>query len=103
MPTNIERLNDLFKDQVASQTSVLQEALTEITKEQGEQKKENAKKLIKEALALQDQMNQAERQFNSQKKKWDKSLGKVLNRLQNMASGKPVTLEDEEEEEKDQP
>ena len=51
------------------------------------------------ALDLKRQMDEAERTFTSQKKKWDKELGKTLQRLTNMANNKPL----DEGIEKDKP
>jgi uncharacterized membrane protein (UPF0182 family) len=89
MATNTERLDDLFKPH-AQKVDILKEALREVSEEQAEKKKAAAKELVVKALDLKKQMDDAEKQFNAQKKKWDKELGKVINRLQNMAQGKPL-------------
>tara|TARA_Y100000034_G_C6721861_1_gene319386 strand:- start:243 stop:560 length:318 start_codon:yes stop_codon:yes gene_type:complete len=86
---NTGRLDELFKPH-EQQVDVLKEALKEVSEEQAEKKKKAAKELIVKALELKKQMDDAEKQFTSQKQKWDKELGKVMNRLQNMASGKPL-------------
>ena len=49
-----------------------------------------AEEMIRKALELKQQMDDAERQFTSQKKKWDKELGKTLQRLTNIANNKPL-------------
>ena len=49
-----------------------------------------AKEMIRKALDLKRQMDEAERRFTSQKKKWDKELGKTLKRLANIANHKPL-------------
>lgn len=67
---------------------VLREALKEVAKEDPECRK--AEEMIRKALDLKRQMDDAERQFTSQKKKWDKELGKTLQRLNNMAQNKPL-------------
>jgi hypothetical protein len=95
---NTARLEELLKPH-REEFDVLKEALKEVSKEESEKKKVAAKDLIRKALELQDRMNTAERTFNSEKKKFDKELGKTLNRLKNMASGRP--LDDEEEKEKE--
>ena len=67
---------------------VLKEALKEVAKEDSESRK--AKEMIRKALELKRQMDDAARQFTSQKKKWDKELGKTLQRLTNIANDKPL-------------
>lgn len=86
---NTQRLEELLKPH-KQEFDVLKEALKEVSKEDAEKKKDAAKELIRKALTLQSQMDTAERTFNSEKKKFDKELGKTLNRLKNMASGRPL-------------
>jgi seryl-tRNA synthetase len=86
---NTGRLDALLKEHQGD-FDVLQEALKEVAKEQGEERKKKAKEQIVKALDLKRQMDDAERQFNSQKKKWDKELGKTLARLNNMAQNRPI-------------
>lgn len=93
---NTTRLNELLKPH-REEFDVLREAIKEVSKEESEKKKVAAKDLIRKALELQGRMEQAERTFNAEKKKFDKELGKTLNRLKNMASGRP--LDDGEEKE----
>lgn len=69
---------------------VLKEALKEVAKDDPETRKGKAKEMIRKALELKRQMDEAERQFTSQKKKWDKELGKTLQRLANMTQNKPL-------------
>lgn len=86
---NTSKLDDLLKPH-QTEFNVLQEALKEVAKEDSESRKGKAKEMIRKALDLKRQMDEAERQFNSQKKKWDKELGKTLQRLSNMANNKPL-------------
>lgn len=86
---NVSRLDELLKPH-QTEFNVLTEALKEVSQEDAETRKGKAKEMIRKALELKRQMDEAERQFNSQKKKWDKELGKTLQRLQNMASNKPL-------------
>ncbi len=74
---------------------VLSEAIREVNQEDGEKRKAEVKELVRKALSLQQQMNQAERQFNAEKAKFDKDLGKLLNRLQSFAKGEPDPVEEE--------
>ena len=87
--THTTKLDDLLKPH-RDEVDVLKEALKEVTEEQADERKNKAKELIVKCLDLQRQMNTAESQFNSAKKKCDKELGKTLRRLQNMANGRPL-------------
>lgn len=94
---NTKKLADLINSQ-KTEFDVLAEALKEVAKEDGEKRKQDAKGLIRQALELKSKMDQAERTFNSEKKKFDKALGKVMNRLKNMANGKPINEGEDEDE-----
>ena len=96
---NTSRLDELFKDSKV-EFNVLQEALAEVSREDMEARKGKAKELIRTAMNLKSQMGEAKKKFESETKKFDKELGKVLNRLQNMASGRPLDEGAKEEEEK---
>lgn len=93
---NTKKLDDLLKPH-RGEYDFLKEAFKEVEKEDGEKRKESAKELIRKAKELKGRMDQAERDFNSQKKKFDKELGKTINRLQNMANGRPLDEGTEEE------
>ena len=97
---NIQALEEMLKPH-RGEMDVLKEALKEVTKEEGEKKKVAAKDLIRKGLDLQSRMNTAERTFNSEKKKFDKELGKVINRLKNMAQGRALDEGEDEEENKE--
>lgn len=101
---NTGKLDAMLKEHAAD-FNVLQEALKEVAKEQGEERKKKAKEQIVKALDLKRQMDEAERNFNSSKKKWDKELGKTLARLNNMANNRPIEdgLNDKEEKGEEQP
>jgi hypothetical protein len=97
---NTQRLEEMLKPH-RGEFDVLKEALKDVVKEDAEKKKDAAKELIRKALDLQSRMDSAERTFSSEKKKFDKELGKTLNRLRNMASGRPLDEgENDNEEEK---
>lgn len=97
---NTKKLDDMLRPH-RQELDVLQEALQEVSKEDAEKRKTEAKELIRRALDLQKQMDQAEKQFLGQKKKWDKELGKALKRLQNMANNRPLDEGIDEKEEKE--
>src|SRR5438270_13727243 len=86
---NTQRLEEMLKPH-RQEFDVLHEALKEVSKEESDKKKDAAKDLIRKALDLQNRMETAKRTFESETKKFDKDLGKVLNRLRNMAAGRPL-------------
>lgn len=94
---NTQKLEALFSPHRVD-IDVLKEAFAEVAKEDSEKRKIEAKDLIRKARELQNRMNVAERQFNSDKKKFDKELGKIINKLTNMAAGRQVDDEEEEKE-----
>ena len=98
---NTDKLNELFKPH-EQQVDILKEALKEVSEERAEERKKAAKDLVRKALDLQKQMDDAERQFLGQKKKWDKELGKLINRLNNMAGGRPLTHGEEDDAEEEE-
>lgn len=99
---NTQKLEELLRPHREA-VDVLKEALKEVNKEEAEKKKDAAKDLIRKAMELQGRMDAAERTFNSEKKKFDKELGKIMNRLRNMASGRPIDEGEHEDEGKEQP
>ena len=107
---NTSKLEDLLRPH-QQEFNVLQEALVRISplwygvsEEDMETRKKSAKEMIRKALELKKQMDDAEKQFSSQKKKWDKELGKTLQRLQNMANNRPLEegVKEEKEEQSEQ-
>lgn len=77
---------------------VLRETLKESFKERADERKAKAKELISKVLDLQKQMTDAAEQFNFQKEKWEKGLGEVMLRLNNMAAGRPLNQGDEKKD-----
>jgi hypothetical protein len=94
---NTQKLEEMLKPH-RIEFDVLREALKEVSKEESDKKKDSAKELIRKALDLQSRMDAAERTFNSEKKKFDKELGKTLNRLRNMAAGRPLDEGDKDDD-----
>ena len=92
MPDNLERLVSVLGFDPAkgggADNAIIQEALKEIQDEEAKAKKAKAKEQLLKAAELRKKMVEAERQFESQRKKFDKELGKVLNQIEAMASGK---------------
>ena len=99
---NTDKLEQLLRPHREA-VNVLQEALREVSKEDADKRKDSAKDLVRKALSLQNEMNAAERQFNGAKKKFDKELGKVIQRLTNMANNRPLDegVKDEKDEKDD--
>lgn len=94
MATTAERLESLLGFDPGKGSGpgakVLREAVEEIQKAQAEEKKGQAKELVQKAMEIRGKMVAAERRFNSEVKKMDKELGKLLNRIESMAAGKPA-------------
>lgn len=100
---NIERLTKMLgfdpaKNQTGNQGDVLKAAIEEITEERAEKLQADAKTLLIQAIELRQQIKQAEAQFNGQIKKFNKTLGKLLNRIEAMAAGKEPPTEDDDKE-----
>jgi negative regulator of genetic competence, sporulation and motility len=98
-----ERLVGLAGDDVLKRPKVTEEifkeVMSEIRKERSDKAKAKARELIVKALDLQEQMEKAEKEFRSQKAKFEKELGKILNQLENdlnqAAGGQPPAQEEE--------
>lgn len=75
---------------------VFKEALKEVTKKRDEANKTKAIELIEKAIGIREKIDAAEKQFLSQKKKFDKELGKLLNGIEAMAKGSEPAAEEEE-------
>ena len=88
--TPAERLQDLVgfdpTKKPGMTESVLKSVLEEVNAERDKQAKEKARELIKQALEVREQMVKAERDFAAAKSKFDKELGKLLNRLEGGSS-----------------
>jgi hypothetical protein len=97
--SNASRLDELLKPHM-QECNVLTDALKEVAQEDAKSRLAKAKEMIRKAMDLKQQMDEAERTFVAQKKKWDKELGKAVSRLQNMANNKPIDegLEEKKDE-----
>lgn len=79
--------------------TVFSEALKELQEESDKQTKAQAKELIGKAVELRKKMNERVRSVNSEIKKFDKELGKLLNKIEAFSKGQ--NLSDIEAQEKD--
>lgn len=90
--TNADKLNEILTFDPAKRTSLTQELFGEVVKEIKEERAKEAKVKAKEqlikAMQLREQMVKAEKDFNNQKQKMEKELGKVMNQIQGILSGK---------------
>lgn len=99
MSDNFSKLNEMLGFDASKHTplgSVLGDALKEVNEERAEKAKEECKKVVLEAIGIAEQAKQAERQFFSAQKKFDKQLGKLMGRLQ--GGQRQQEQEDEDEE-----
>jgi len=99
--SNAEKLTTLLDFDPAKRPTLTQELFGEVVKEIKEERAKEAKTKAKEqlvkAMQLREQMAKADKDFNGQKQKMEKELGKVLNQIQGILSGKcPEECEKEE-------
>ncbi len=73
---------------ISKGSKLFTEALAEITKERDEKAKGQATELFRKAIALSDERKKARQAFNSADAKFEKELGKVLNQINSLVSGK---------------
>jgi uncharacterized phage infection (PIP) family protein YhgE len=83
----------------AGNAGVLQEAIKEINEENNKQLKQKAKDLLVQAMDLRRKMDAASKEFRKQEQKFAKELGKLLNRIEQMAQGRSGEPEEEEKKE----
>jgi len=98
--TNSQKLDDLLGKGLPPEVSdIVGQAIKEVNDEQSAKKLEACKELLRSAIELEDQKKSAERRFQSEIKKFDKQLGKLINRIKGMMSGKTPEQMDEEDKE----
>lgn len=98
---NVDRLAALLGFDPARESpadGVFAEAMREINEERARAQKERASQLIRQAIALREQMHHAERQFESQRRKFHKDLGKLVARIEALAAGKAAPDPDEHQD-----
>ena len=76
---------------------VFKKVMKDIKEERAEKAAEKAKGLLEQAFALSGQMAKAASDFKRQEKKFDKELGKLINRLESELKGGPPPVEEEAE------
>lgn len=99
--TSADRLQDLLGFDAAKKGTLTSELFSEVVKEIQEERSKEAKVRAKEhllkAMGLREQMDKAKKDFDSQYKKFEKELGKILNQIQSILSGKPCCDEEKED------
>lgn len=83
--------DDLSKD-------VLTEALKELKEERAEEAKKKAKEQLAKAIDLHNQHDKARKEFEGKSNKFQKDLGKIINKLYAMVQGQAPPPDDDEEE-----
>lgn len=83
---------DPLKDNITK--DILTEAFDELKKEKAANAKVKAKELLSKAVELHSQMTAAKREFESKINKFDKELGKLVNRLKAFANGQQPPAEE---------
>lgn len=103
MSVSADRLSNLLGFDPAKNVSpgneVLQEALKEINEERAKASKVAAKELLLKAIDVRTQWAGKKREFEALDKKFEKELGKLMNKLDALSKGK--SMEEAEREEKE--
>jgi hypothetical protein len=73
---------------------ILTEAFEELRKEKAANAKVKAKELLGKAVELHSQMTVAKREYENKINKFDKELGKLVNRLKAFANGRTPAEEE---------
>jgi hypothetical protein len=98
--TNADKLTDMLKFDAAKRPTLTQDVFADVVKEITEERvkavKSQAKDQLVKAMGIQEQMSKAKKEFESQHKKMEKELGKILNQIQSILSGKEPEEEDKE-------
>lgn len=100
-PTNSDKLATMLEFDAAKRPTLTQELFGEVVKEIREERAKDAKTKAKEqlikAMQIREGMAKAAKDFNNQQQKMEKDLGKILNQIQGILSGKcPEECEKEE-------
>jgi len=90
-PSPAERLATLVGFDPAKRGSLsdelFKEVLEDLTEERVKKAKEAAKEQLEKAVKLREDFDKAEKSFDSQKKKFNKELGKLLNKIESQLKG----------------
>jgi CRISPR/Cas system CSM-associated protein Csm2 small subunit len=100
--TNSDKLQELLTFDAAKKHNLTQELMSEVVKEITEERVKEAKTRAKEqlvkAMQLREQMAKAKRDFDNQYQKMEKELGKIMNQIQGILTGKNPDPEEAKEE-----
>lgn len=100
--TSSDKLQEMLGFDAAKKGTLTNDLFGEVVKEIQQERHDEAKKRAKEhlvkAINLREQMEKARKDFEGQAKKFDKELGKVLNQIQGILTGKCPDEEKEENE-----
>jgi hypothetical protein len=91
---NIKALQDLLGFNPSANPNptadILKEVMQEIGEERAKKAKEQARKTLHDAIALHEQFVVADRQYQAQKAKFNKELGKLIGSLKRTLGGQPT-------------
>ena len=83
----------------ATTASVVTAAIQEIQEERSKEVQARVKTLLAEAVDLRKKQAETKKKFETEDAKFEKSLGKLLNRIEQMANSEMVTpVEDENQD-----
>lgn len=78
---NLDKLRELVGEEDNSLAGFVGGVVEEIRKEKENAKRAQVKQLIVTAMEIQEKMEKIDREYNSQKQKWNKELGTLINRI----------------------
>lgn len=101
--TSIDRLCKVLQydpaKQSGSNSSVFNKALQAVQERRDKEIQAKAEELLQQAIDLRCKMDESERQFNANKKKFEKELGKLVNRIEAYSRGESSSAVDAKETE----
>jgi len=101
---HIDKLSNMLGFDPAKKVSITKDAFADVVKEIQEERmtevKLRAKEQLVKAMQLREQMHKVDRDYQNQKKKFEKDLGKILNQITGALSGKSQEEIEEQEKEK---
>lgn len=105
MSNNYERLDNLLDFDVTKKPSLTQELFGEIVKDLKDVRYETAKAAAREqitkAIELREKMYRVEKEFEAQKNKFNKELGKLLNSIESRLEGRESSAPEQNDESKE--